>query len=716
MGHLTRTLTSAALGLTVIGSQAFGQHNKVAPSHSSPGGGGGMSSGHNYSTPNYSTPNYSTPNYSTPNYSTPNYSTPNYNTPHYATPNYNTPNYNTPNYNTPNYNNPNTGNSFYQQQQAQQHAQRRRDLRNQAQTQMSQQVTHQADQERRTRLRDQAKTQTHSALGPPSNAGSSSETQAQRDARRRNLHDQFNSQVHTAQPSKDHRLPDHTSTSSGGSVAKHADSTHLRQLREQANHQMHEAQPSVGGSHTSPGHLKSESGSPVTATHSSNSGSPSREHLRQMASTQMHHHLRSLAHQQMTSAARVDARQRTSGGSRNALKPIDPAVTAKLSPEKQTKLAALQDRVTKQMAQSRLPQNKGPHKPQKSTPAVKGALSSTDNSQLKGLAQQDPKLQQIFGHLTQHKPIYKGDSTYLKQTWATSNGSAASSLGSLLSASGKPKPNVNALGTNKPSGQGQNGKLWSAGDLNTLKGAAAVAVGAGAINLGLAILDAMKEQACGTFCDAMEGACSDDGAVPCSIPIGGGDGDLGPVADGVCIPSDPNNPDGSGVALAMIPSCTCDDGSAAGGQTPVADTDNSDTAIPDPGNEPLADIGPAAADVTAEQSTRFLRVANYTDTPITLNLQFEAQTSDGNWQWVPGDPSSADQTETFELAAGEITDLFDNDWRINASRVRIWATTASGDNRLPFKDRDLWLVPEKDDQGAPGYESREIQTFFLAVY
>jgi hypothetical protein len=124
--------------------------------------------------------------------------------------------------------------------------------------------------------------------------------------------------------------------------------------------------------------------------------------------------------------------------------------------------------------------------------------------------------------------------------------------------------------------------------------------------------------------------------------------------------------------------------------------------------------GSAVPDVLPEQKTRYIRVANYSAEPVKLYLQYEALGQDGGQQWVPGQAGGSD-AEAFDIAPGEVTDLYDDGWRINAVRARLWATSSSR-NLVQFKDKDLWLVPEKDDQGLPGYAARDPQTFFYAVF
>ncbi len=68
----------------------------------------------------------------------------------------------------------------------------------------------------------------------------------------------------------------------------------------------------------------------------------------------------------------------------------------------------------------------------------------------------------------------------------------------------------------------------------------------------------------------------------------------------------------------------------------------------------------------------------------------------------------------FELEPGQSADLTDGDWEVNGSRARLWAVSASREY-ANFRDSDLWLVPETNDEGYHGYEAAEIQTFEVAI-
>ena len=116
-----------------------------------------------------------------------------------------------------------------------------------------------------------------------------------------------------------------------------------------------------------------------------------------------------------------------------------------------------------------------------------------------------------------------------------------------------------------------------------------------------------------------------------------------------------------------------------------------------------------AADVL--QQTRYLRVANDTDKPVTIFVQYQALNDQGDWVWS-GDGDDALQ---FRLEPGEVTDLDDNGWRINAASAHIWVKSENGDEWNTFKNQELWLVPEQDENGNHMYQDQGIQIFDYAV-
>ncbi len=115
------------------------------------------------------------------------------------------------------------------------------------------------------------------------------------------------------------------------------------------------------------------------------------------------------------------------------------------------------------------------------------------------------------------------------------------------------------------------------------------------------------------------------------------------------------------------------------------------------------------------QTTRFLRVANSTNKPVTMKVYYFTKVQDADYSWFPADPDAPDaQCVTYDLNPGEVCDLQDNDWKLNATKVRIEAES-EGRKWTRFSKNDLWLVPETDDQGNHGYVAPDIEVFTFTL-
>jgi hypothetical protein len=164
---------------------------------------------------------------------------------------------------------------------------------------------------------------------------------------------------------------------------------------------------------------------------------------------------------------------------------------------------------------------------------------------------------------------------------------------------------------------------------------------------------------------------------------------IDPCGPAVVYPCDPATPDGPGVVCSVDPA-TVDSGQDAG---ETAD------------NEAPVDA--------VWHTTRNLRVSNGAKEKIKVKVQYEAVDASDQAGWFPQAPEDGKRALEFELQPGEVANLQDGDWRVNASRVRIWAE-GGGQQWQQFRDRDLELVPERDDRGTPGYAAAEAQTFNVA--
>jgi hypothetical protein len=110
------------------------------------------------------------------------------------------------------------------------------------------------------------------------------------------------------------------------------------------------------------------------------------------------------------------------------------------------------------------------------------------------------------------------------------------------------------------------------------------------------------------------------------------------------------------------------------------------------------------------QTRRFLRVRNATDKPLQVYVRYRTVNDQGKWQWYPGEPTSREAV-VRKVAPGQTVDLLHEDWRINASRVRIWAEAPGGTYRQEaYRNQDLWLVSQ-DGQGNRRYLAAAMETY-----
>jgi hypothetical protein len=108
---------------------------------------------------------------------------------------------------------------------------------------------------------------------------------------------------------------------------------------------------------------------------------------------------------------------------------------------------------------------------------------------------------------------------------------------------------------------------------------------------------------------------------------------------------------------------------------------------------------------------RFLRVANASDEEITVFVRYYMQDQDGDWNWYPAAPQEDVEPLTVTLEPGQASDITDSGWRVNASKVRVWATSASGKQWRKFRDANLTLVGTDDNSGERTYVAKETQMY-----
>src|SRR5205807_1923818 len=97
------------------------------------------------------------------------------------------------------------------------------------------------------------------------------------------------------------------------------------------------------------------------------------------------------------------------------------------------------------------------------------------------------------------------------------------------------------------------------------------------------------------------------------------------------------------------------------------------------------------------QVVRALKVKNATKLPLMIYVQYRAQNEPDQWAWYPAGPEDSRKALAVRVNPGETIALQDRGRSVHASRVRVWAKSVTSDRKwLEYKDHDLWLVPEMD--------------------
>jgi hypothetical protein len=144
-------------------------------------------------------------------------------------------------------------------------------------------------------------------------------------------------------------------------------------------------------------------------------------------------------------------------------------------------------------------------------------------------------------------------------------------------------------------------------------------------------------------------------------------------------------------------------------------------AIPQPVDQDDPDTPYDQQDLQSEEVhkryERYLRVKNNTDEMITVFVQANARGEDRSWIWIPADPADSDEALALDVAPGETTFVRiseDDDDFLHARKIRIWADSQSGMQYRKFKNRDFWLVPERDKRNKHYYYATRMGTFTYA--
>ena len=128
-------------------------------------------------------------------------------------------------------------------------------------------------------------------------------------------------------------------------------------------------------------------------------------------------------------------------------------------------------------------------------------------------------------------------------------------------------------------------------------------------------------------------------------------------------------------------------------------------------NQALVDDSERKQRDVAVQSRRYLRIKNEAGEKLNVYVQYYTVSDQNRWLWFPARPGEAAQAKHYQLDPGEETYLGEGDGHIGARRARLWARSSSGKEWTEYKDQDLWLVSEVDDDGVRRYYAPKMETF-----
>ncbi|MBM4073010.1 MAG: hypothetical protein FJ271_29410 [Planctomycetes bacterium] len=120
-----------------------------------------------------------------------------------------------------------------------------------------------------------------------------------------------------------------------------------------------------------------------------------------------------------------------------------------------------------------------------------------------------------------------------------------------------------------------------------------------------------------------------------------------------------------------------------------------------PGNYYGAFI-PGNAAPAVPQAERYVRLENKTGERLAVSMLCRTRDEQGRWTWLPEGPSG-DRAMNLVLEPGKVLDLTG---KISASRIRIWAESASR-KWVDYQAKDLLLLPEAEGM----YLSSRVETF-----
>jgi hypothetical protein len=109
------------------------------------------------------------------------------------------------------------------------------------------------------------------------------------------------------------------------------------------------------------------------------------------------------------------------------------------------------------------------------------------------------------------------------------------------------------------------------------------------------------------------------------------------------------------------------------------------------------------------QTRRYLKIHNNTSDTLQVYVQYRALNDKDEWNWYPSEPKLS-KAYLVKIDAGKVINMTIDKQPVAASRARIWATSHSGSQWVEYREKDFWLVPEKNEKGQHGYYAVQMET------
>jgi hypothetical protein len=101
---------------------------------------------------------------------------------------------------------------------------------------------------------------------------------------------------------------------------------------------------------------------------------------------------------------------------------------------------------------------------------------------------------------------------------------------------------------------------------------------------------------------------------------------------------------------------------------------------------PIPALGDGPEGGKAEQTTRYIRVRNYTDEVLTVHLRYRG---DGAKAWLP---AGADNSLTYRIRPRQTLILEDAAGPVAARQIRVWAESPTA-RWVQYKNQNIDIVP-----------------------